>query len=140
MVVAGRVVAGGDVAIMMVEAEATDSVIELIAGGARRPTERSSPRDWRPPSRSSTLCAAQIALAEKAAKETADYPVFPDYADDVYTAVADVAGDPLSAALTIAGKQERDDRTNEIKGVMCWSGWARPSPAGRRKSVRHIAR
>jgi len=43
MVVAGRVVAGSgqnaDVAIMMVEAEATDKVIELIEGGAQAPTE-----------------------------------------------------------------------------------------------------
>ena len=38
MVVAGRK-AGDDVAIMMVEAEATDRVIELIAGGAGAPTE-----------------------------------------------------------------------------------------------------
>ncbi|MGB6206392.1 MAG: polyribonucleotide nucleotidyltransferase, partial [Mycobacterium sp.] len=47
MVVAGRVVSGSsstegpnaDVAIMMVEAEATDKVIELVAGGAQAPTE-----------------------------------------------------------------------------------------------------
>ena len=39
MVVAGRVVQDGDVAIMMVEAEATDSVIDLVAGGASAPTE-----------------------------------------------------------------------------------------------------
>jgi len=38
MVVAGRK-AGDDVAIMMVEAEATDKVIELVAGGAQAPTE-----------------------------------------------------------------------------------------------------
>src|SRR6201991_2071249 len=38
MVVAGRVV-GDDVAIMMVEAEATENVIELVAGGAQAPTE-----------------------------------------------------------------------------------------------------
>ena len=38
MVVAGRVV-GDDVAIMMVEAEATTETIELIAGGAKAPTE-----------------------------------------------------------------------------------------------------
>ena len=38
MVVAGRKTAD-DVAIMMVEAEATDNVIELIAGGAGAPTE-----------------------------------------------------------------------------------------------------
>src|SRR6476660_4055906 len=44
MVVAGRVVKGTDgnadeVAIMMVEAEATEHAIELIAGGGTRPTE-----------------------------------------------------------------------------------------------------
>src|SRR5712672_1543428 len=38
MVVAGRVV-GDDVAIMMVEAEATARTIELVAGGAQAPTE-----------------------------------------------------------------------------------------------------
>jgi len=38
MVVAGRI-AGDDVAIMMVEAEATTRTIELIAGGATAPTE-----------------------------------------------------------------------------------------------------
>src|SRR5947208_5182618 len=39
MVVAGRVLDSGDVAIMMVEAEATEQSIELIAGGASKPTE-----------------------------------------------------------------------------------------------------
>ncbi len=42
MVVAGRkvnVAGKDDVAIMMVEAEATDNVIELVAGGAGAPTE-----------------------------------------------------------------------------------------------------
>ena len=117
MVVAGRVVQDGDVAIMMVEAEATDNVIELIAGGATAPTESIVAEGLEAAKPFiATLCAAQSALAEKAAKETADYPVFPDYADDAYAAVADVAGDSLSQALTIAGKQERDDRTDQIKG------------------------
>jgi len=117
MVVAGRVVSDGDVAIMMVEAEATDNVIELIAGGATAPTETIVAEGLEAAKPFiATLCAAQSALAEKAAKETADYPVFPDYADDAFAAVADVARDSLSQALTIAGKQERDDRTDEIKG------------------------
>ena len=42
-------------------------------------------------------------------------PVFPDYGDDVYYSVASVATDELSKALTIAGKNERNDRTDEIK-------------------------
>ena len=117
MVVAGRVVADGDVAIMMVEAEATENVIELIAGGAGAPTESVVAEGLEAAKPFiATLCAAQSELASRAAKETADYPVFPDYAEDAYAAVAHVATESLAEALTIAGKQERDDRTNEIKG------------------------
>ncbi|MFV8241334.1 polyribonucleotide nucleotidyltransferase [Mycolicibacterium peregrinum] len=115
MVVAGRKV-GDDVAIMMVEAEATENVIELVAGGAQAPTEAVVAEGLEAAKPFiATLCDAQAALAEKAAKEIADYPLFPDYEADVYDAVASVATDALSEALTIAGKHERDDRTNEIK-------------------------
>jgi polyribonucleotide nucleotidyltransferase len=116
MVVAGRVVESGDVAIMMVEAEATDNVIELIAGGAGAPTETVVAEGLEAAKPFiSELCRAQQELADAVAKETADYPLFPDYQDDVFYSVSAVATDELSKALTIAGKHERDDRTNEIK-------------------------
>ncbi|OBB74068.1 polyribonucleotide nucleotidyltransferase [Mycobacterium sp. 852014-52144_SCH5372336] len=116
MVVAGRAIEGGDVAIMMVEAEATDNVVELIAGGAQAPTESvvAEGLEAAKPFIAS-LCAAQQELAQRAAKPTADYPVFPEYGEDVYYAVASVATDALSEALTIAGKAERNGRTDEIK-------------------------
>ena len=115
MVVAGRVV-GDDVAIMMVEAEATENVIELVAGGAQAPTETVVAEGLeaaKPFIR--VLCEAQQELADRAAKPTGDYPVFPDFGDDVYDAVSSAATDALSGALTIAGKTERNDRTDEIK-------------------------
>ena len=116
MVVAGRKTAD-DVAIMMVEAEATDKVIELIAGGAGAPTEAVVAEGLEAAKPFiAALCAAQQELAEKAAKPTAEYPVFPEYQDDVFYAVSSVATDELSKALTIAGKEERNDRTDEIKG------------------------
>ncbi|MDH6193420.1 polyribonucleotide nucleotidyltransferase [Mycobacterium frederiksbergense] len=116
MVVAGRVLEDGDVAIMMVEAEATDNVIELVAGGAQAPTEAVVAEGLEAAKPFiKALCTAQQALAEKAAKPTGEYPVFPDYQEDVYLAVASVATDALSEALTIAGKTERNDRTDEIK-------------------------
>lgn len=116
MVVAGRVLEDGDVAIMMVEAEATDNVIELIAGGAGAPTEAVVAEGLEAAKPFiKELCTAQQALAEKAAKPAGEYPVFPDYEADAYDAVASVATEALSEALTIAGKHERDDRTNEIK-------------------------
>ena len=118
MVVAGRVVGDDqkDIAIMMVEAEATENVIELVSGGAQAPTETVVAEGLeaaKPFIR--VLCEAQQALADRAAKPTGEYPVFPDYGDDVYYAVSSVATDALSEALTIAGKNERNDRTDEIK-------------------------
>jgi polyribonucleotide nucleotidyltransferase len=134
MVVAGRVVADGDVAIMMVEAEATENVIELIAGGAQAPTESVVAEGLEAAKPFiATLCAAQRELADRAAKETADYPVFPDYAEDAYAAVAHVATDALAQALTIAGKQERDDRTDEIKNEVL--GQLGETFAGREKEI-----
>jgi polyribonucleotide nucleotidyltransferase len=119
MVVAGRVVGSGDdadVAIMMVEAEATDNVIDLIAGGAGAPTEAVVAEGLEAAKPFiAVLCKAQQELADAAGKETADYPVFPEYGDDVLYSVSAVATDELSKALTIAGKEARDDRTNEIK-------------------------
>lgn len=116
MVVAGRALEDNDVAIMMVEAEATENVIELIAGGAQAPTEAVVAEGLEAAKPFiATLCAAQQELAARAAKPTGEYPVFPDYGDDVYYSVASVATDELSKALTIAGKNERNDRTDEIK-------------------------
>ncbi|MCW2561432.1 MAG: Polyribonucleotide nucleotidyltransferase [Mycobacterium sp.] len=120
MVVAGRKVedaaGNNDVAIMMVEAEATDNVIELIAGGAGAPTESVVAEGLEAAKPFiAALCTAQQELAAAAGKETGDYPVFPDYQDDVFYAVSSVATDELAKALTIAGKEERNDRTDEIK-------------------------
>jgi polyribonucleotide nucleotidyltransferase len=116
MVVAGRVLDDNDVAIMMVEAEATENVVELVAGGAQAPTEAvvAEGLEAAKPFIKS-LCEAQQELADRAAKPTGEYPVFPDYGDDVYYAVASVATDALSEALTIAGKAERNERTDEVK-------------------------
>jgi polyribonucleotide nucleotidyltransferase len=115
MVVAGRK-AGDDVAIMMVEAEATDNVIELVEGGAKAPTETVVAEGLEAAKPFiAALCTAQQELADAAGKETAEYPVFPDYQDDVYYSVASVATEELAAALTIGGKAERDARTDELK-------------------------
>src|SRR3984893_13959822 len=115
MVVAGRK-AGDDVAIMMVEAEATDNVVDLIDGGAGAPTESVVAEGLEAAKPFiAGLCTAQQELADAAGKETAEYPVFPDYQEDVYYSVASVATDELAAALTIGGKAERDARTDELK-------------------------
>ncbi|BBX22155.1 polyribonucleotide nucleotidyltransferase [Mycolicibacter terrae] len=120
MVLAGRAVdaadGGTDVAIMMVEAEATPHVIELIESGAQAPTETVVAEGLEAAKPFiAALCKAQQELADAAARPTAEYPLFPAYGEDVYYAVASIATDELAKALTIAGKAERDERTEEIK-------------------------
>ena len=114
MVVAGRI-SDGDVAIMMVEAEATSKTIDLIKGGATVPTEEIVGQGLeaaKPFIR--TLCEAQLALAKLAAKPTGEFPVFPDYQEDIYAVVEKAAKDDLAKALTIAGKQDRETKLDEI--------------------------
>ena len=114
MVVAGRI-AGDDVAIMMVEAEATERTIELIAGGATAPTEEVVAEGLEAAKKYiKALCLAQSELAAAAAKPIADFPVFLDYQDDAYEAVEKVAGSSVSQALTILSKAEREDRLDQI--------------------------
>ena len=118
MVVAGRIADDNDVAIMMVEAEATERTIELIAGGAKAPTEQvvaegldASKVFIR------ALCVAQQELAAKAAKPTADFPLFLDYQPDAYDAVDKLSGASIREAMTIVSKAEREDRLDDIKKV-----------------------
>ena len=115
MVVAGRV-AGDDVAIMMVEAEATERTIELVAGGATAPTEEVVAQGLDASKMFiKALCEAQSELAKTAAKPVGDFRVFLEYEDDVYAAVEEIAEKLVIEALTIVFKAEREDRLDEIK-------------------------
>jgi len=139
MVVAGRVVTAADgsqdVAIMMVEAEATEGSWTLIKEqGATAPTEEvvAAGLEAAKPF-IAELVRAQAEVAATAAKPTAAFPTFPDYADDAYQAVFDATSADLTAALQIAGKQERESRIDEIKDAVKASLAA--SFAGREKEV-----
>ncbi|OFT63603.1 polyribonucleotide nucleotidyltransferase [Corynebacterium sp. HMSC05E07] len=117
MVVAGRIVKKGrkdDVAIMMVEAGAGVNVAERIKDGAPAPQESTVAEGLEAAKPFiKTLCEAQAGLAERAAKETQEFPLFPAYSDDVYEAVEKAASKKLEKLLTIPGKRDRDDATNE---------------------------
>jgi len=119
MVVAGRVV-GDDVAVMMVEAEATDHAWTLIKEqGATAPTEEVVAEGLEAAKPFiKALVEAQQRLATETAKPTAEFPLFPDYQDDAYAAVEEQVSADLAQAITIAGKQEREARQDEIKAAM----------------------
>ncbi|ADP79182.1 polyribonucleotide nucleotidyltransferase [Pseudofrankia inefficax] len=119
MVVAGRVLEDdSDVAIMMVEAEATPGTVALLADGAPAPTEdvvAAGLEAAKPAIRE--LCRAQRELAAAAAKPVREYPVFLDYTDDVLDVLTNAVGDELAAALRIAGKQERETELDRVKAL-----------------------
>ena len=119
MVVAGRVLDDGDVAIMMVEAEATSETVALVAGGSTAPTEEVV-ADGLEAAKPfiKALCVAQQELASQAAKETAEFPRFLDYQDDVLEAVTATAKTELANALTIAAKQEREEELDRVKALV----------------------
>ena len=115
MVVAGRI-AGDDIAIMMVEAEATNDAFTLISEGAQAPTEAVVAEGLEAAKPFlKALCEAQIELARKAAKAPQEFPRFLDYQDDVLAAVTAATEADLAAALQIADKHTREDRLDEIK-------------------------
>lgn len=116
MVVAGRVTETGDVAIMMVEAEATEQTWHKVQSGIQAPTEEvvAGGLDAAKPF-IKQLCEAQQELANVAAKPVQDFPVFLDYEDDVFAAVESAVKADLAAAMKIADKTERNDRTDELK-------------------------
>lgn len=120
LVVAGRIVKRRqgrrtveDVAIMMVEAGAGETVVERISQGAPAPTESVVAEGLEAAKPFlATLCRAQEGLAERAAKEEREFPLFPSYSEEIHAAVEKKAAKKLRKLLTIAGKQERDEATD----------------------------
>ncbi|TVZ06229.1 polyribonucleotide nucleotidyltransferase [Trebonia kvetii] len=128
MVVAGRMLEDGDVAIMMVEAESTPQTLKLLADaentGAVAPDEETVAEGLEAAKPFiAALCEAQRILAAAAVESglapanTTQFPVFVDYEEDVFEAVAGAVSDELGKALTIAGKQERAAEEDRVKAL-----------------------
>ena len=121
MVVAGRTVTADDgstdVAIAMIEAEATDDAWTLIKNeGVAAPTEEVVAEGIEAAKPFiKALCDAQAQLAAQSAKETQQFPLFPDYQDDAYAAVEAAVAAPTRDALTVADKQQRENTLDQIK-------------------------
>ena len=122
IVVAGRIVTkedgSEDVAIMMVEAGGGKNEWELIQAGATAPTE-DVVADGLEAAKPfiKALCEAQIKVAEKASKETADFPLFLDYTDEEYAAVEEYAAEKIAQALLTEGKLARDEAVDAVKAA-----------------------
>ncbi len=124
MVVAGRVLPDGDVAIMMVEAESTDATWRLVTDeGRTAPTEDLVAQGLEAAKPFiKELCRAQRELAEAAAPAhgkptTREFPRFLDYQDDVLEAVTAAVRDELAQALTTPAKVEREAEIDRVKAT-----------------------
>src|SRR5262245_4354882 len=121
IVVAGRRLDDGDVAIMMVEAGGTEKAWELYQEGAPKVTEEviaqglEEAKQW-------IGASIDIQLALKAEYVLAHGPIEPiayapaiDYSDEVYAAVGEHARAQTSEAMAIADKTERNERLDQIQ-------------------------
>jgi len=120
LVVAGRVVTdrdgNQDVAIMMVEAEATENSWNLIKGGAVKPNEAIVAEGLEAAKPFiKQLVEAQASMAQQANKAVHEYPVFLPYTPAAYDAVAELAYDELVNVYQIADKIERQDADDALK-------------------------
>jgi polyribonucleotide nucleotidyltransferase len=124
IVVAGRRLDDGDVAIMMVEAGGTEGSWELYEAGAPKVTEEviaqglEESKQW-------ISAAIDLQLSLKADFILAHGPIEPieytpavDYTADVYTAVHEHAHDMVAEAMTIADKHDRNARIDVIQAEL----------------------
>ncbi|MDK6663886.1 polyribonucleotide nucleotidyltransferase [Alloscardovia omnicolens] len=120
LVVAGRVIENGDVAIAMIEAGAGKNAWNLIyTEGQTKPDETvvAGGLEAAKPF-IKVLCEAQNELKALAAKDTKEFQLFPEYTDELYARIDEIAHADLNEALSIAEKLPRQDRISEIKQVV----------------------
>jgi polyribonucleotide nucleotidyltransferase len=121
IVVAGRKLPDGDVAIMMVEAGGTEASWELYEAGAPKVTEETIAEGLEEAKRwIAASVELQLRLREELEKvhgpiEPVEYLPALDYTPEIYAAVRDHAEAQTAEAMTIADKAERNTRLTEIE-------------------------
>jgi polyribonucleotide nucleotidyltransferase len=120
LTVAGRMVTNDkgeeDIAIMMVEAEATENSWELIKAGATKPDEAVVAQGLEASKPFlKQLVKAQLEVSTKAAKPVAEFQLFPPYSDQAYNAVSELAEAELRDVYKIADKIERQTADDALK-------------------------
>src|SRR5262249_19401008 len=122
IVVAGRLLDDGDVAIMMVEAGGTELSWDLYEDGAPKVTEEVIAEGLE---YSKQWIAASIRLQselrrrveeEHGKSELIGYQIHTDYDDDVFAAVEAQSASAVSSAMKVADKHDRNSQLDEIEG------------------------
>lgn len=119
MVVAGRLEDNGEIAILMIEADATPDAWTKIEMGATAPTEQvigQAIQDVKPILKK--LCEAQVEFVKNfPARVVGEFPRFVDYDDAVLEGLYEIAKDRVAEiyAMTDVDKGTRDEAMNTYK-------------------------
>ena len=150
LVVAGRQLDDGDVAIMMVEAGGTEKSFAYYADGAQKVDEAvlanglDAAKQWIKESIGLQRQLVASVIATNGPITPLAFTPVHDYGDDVFAAVERVATEGLSKAATIARKAERNAATDEVtdRTVAELAGTADEpgSFAGREREIREAMR
>jgi polyribonucleotide nucleotidyltransferase len=147
IVVAGRELDNGDVAIMMVEAGGTEKAFEFYADGAPKVSEQviadglEASKQWIKESIGLQRQLVASIIATRGAITPLEYTPVLDYTDEIFAAVEKVATSKLATAITIALKADRNAATDaaaaETVAELCGEGSAF---AGQEKAVKEAVR
>jgi polyribonucleotide nucleotidyltransferase len=119
MVISGRVEDDGEVAILMIEAEATKDAWIKVDMGAPAPTEEvvgQAIEDVKPIIKQ--LCEAQQAFVDEVGvRDAGEFPLFLDHSDEVFGAVFAVGADKVEALYRQAelSKEQKDEQVAVIR-------------------------
>lgn len=147
IVVAGRELDNGDVAIMMVEAGGTEKAFEFYADGAPKVSEQviadglEASKQWIKESIGLQRQLVASIIATRGPIAPLEYTPVLDYTDEIFAAVEKVATSKLATAITIALKADRNAATDaaaaETVAELCGEGSAF---AGQEKAVKEAVR
>ncbi|MFM2115147.1 MAG: polyribonucleotide nucleotidyltransferase [Actinomycetota bacterium] len=150
LVVAGRELEDGDVAIMMVEAGGTEKSFTFYEAGAPKVNESvlagglEASKKWIKESIALQRQLVASVIATKGPIEPLSYTPVLDYSDEVFAAVEAAATTKLAPAVRISLKSERneaiDKATAETVAELCGSSDAPGRFAGQEKGVKEAVR
>jgi polyribonucleotide nucleotidyltransferase len=150
LVVAGRELDNGDVAVMMVEAGGTERSFQYYGDGAKVVDEAvlagglEACKVWIKESIGLQRQLVASVIATHGPIEQLEFTPVVDYGDDVFAAVERVAADDLAKAITIAGKHERNEATDAaaVSAVAALAGTPEEPGdfAGREKEIKEAVR
>ena len=146
LVVAGRELADGDVAIMMVEAGGSEQANAYYEAGAPKVTEAvianglEAAKTWIKES----ISLQRDLVAKAGSRPTMSFTPVLDYGDDVWNAVEAAGASALAEAITISAKAERnaaiDAATAGVIADLAGTSEAPGEFAGRNKEIKEAMR